>query len=80
MSASKLYLKRDSNTGVFPWILWIIQEHLFCRGSTAGSETPVPGSLFNKVARLTAWMHLTVLEVEAATGGVLQERVFLEIS
>ena len=36
MSASKLYLKRDSNTGVFPWILWIIQEHLFCRGSTNG--------------------------------------------
>ena len=32
-SASKLYLKRDSNAGVFLWILWIIQEHLFCRGS-----------------------------------------------
>ena len=36
MSASKLYLKRDSNTGVFPWILWVIQEHLICRGSTNG--------------------------------------------
>ena len=33
-SASKLYLKRDSNTGVFLWILRIIQEHLFCKGST----------------------------------------------
>ena len=29
-STSKLYLKRDSNMGM----LWIIQEHLFCRGST----------------------------------------------
>ena len=35
-SVSKLYLKRDSNTGIFLWILWIIQEHLFCRGSTNG--------------------------------------------
>ena len=31
MSTSKLYLKRSSNIGVFAWILWIIQEHLFCR-------------------------------------------------
>ena len=46
----------------------------------AGSETPVPGSLFNKVASLTTWTHLTVLETEAATGRVLQEKVFLEIS
>ena len=30
------YLKRDFNVGVFLWILWIIQEHLFCRGSTNG--------------------------------------------
>ena len=35
-SASKNYLKRDSNTGAFLWILWIIQEHLFSRGSTNG--------------------------------------------
>ena len=34
MSASKLYLKRDFSTGVFQWILRIIQEHLYCRGST----------------------------------------------
>ena len=47
---------------------------------TAGSETPVRGSLFNKVASLTAWTHLTVLEAEVATGGVLYEKVFLEIS
>ena len=32
-SASKLYLKRNSNTGVFLWILCIIREHLFCKGS-----------------------------------------------
>ena len=36
MSASKLYLKRDSSKGFFSWILWIIQEHLFCRVSTNG--------------------------------------------
>ena len=35
-SVSKLFLKRDSNTGVLLWILWIIQEHLFCKGSTNG--------------------------------------------
>ena len=46
----------------------------------AGSETPVWGSLFNKVASLTTWTHLTLLEGERATGGVLQEKVFLEIS
>ena len=34
MSTAKLYLKRDSNIGLFLWTLWIIQEHLFCRGST----------------------------------------------
>ena len=37
----------------------------------AGSEAPVVESLFRKLASLTAWMHLTVLETEAATGGVL---------
>ena len=34
--ASKHYLKRDSNTVAFLWILWIIQEHLFSRVSTNG--------------------------------------------
>ena len=29
-------LKRDSNTDFFLWNLWIIQEHLFCRGSMNG--------------------------------------------
>ena len=71
MSASKLYLKKDSNTGVFPWILWFKNTYFVEDLQTAGSETPVRGSLFNKVASLTAWTHLTVLEAEAATGGVL---------
>ena len=42
----------------------------------AGSETPVRGSFFNKVESLTARTHLTVLEAEAATGDVMQEKVF----
>ena len=37
----------------------------------AGFETSVQGSLFNKVASLTAWTDLTLLEAEATTGGVL---------
>ena len=35
---------------------------------TAGSETSGQGSLFNKVARLTVWRHLTVLERDSSTG------------
>ena len=46
---------------------------------TAGSETSVRWSLFNKVASLSARTHLTVLEAEAATEGVLKEKVFWEI-
>ena len=33
---SKPYLKRDSNTDVFLWVLWIIQEHVFCVASKNG--------------------------------------------
>ena len=36
ISPSKRYLERDSNTGVFQQVLWIIQEHLFCRESPNG--------------------------------------------
>ena len=32
MSTSKLYLKRDSNIGVFLWIMWIIQAKHQCVG------------------------------------------------
>ena len=61
MSSSKLYLKRDSNIGVFLWILWINQEHLFCRGFTNGwFWTPLRGSLSNKVASLMSWRSWTV--------------------
>ena len=34
-------LKRDSNTGFVLWILWIIQEHLFYRGTYFIDFTPV---------------------------------------
>ena len=34
----------------------------------AGSETPVRGSFFNKIASLTAWRLLTVLERDGCTG------------
>ena len=62
-SISKLYLKRDFKIGIFVWILWIIQEHLFRGGFTNSRfwNTSV-GSLFNKVASLTSWRPLTVLE------------------
>ena len=62
-SSFKPYLKRDSNKGVFLWILWIIQEHLFCKGSINGCFwNTSAGSFFNKVASLTAWRHLIILE------------------
>ena len=67
-SASKHYLKRDSNTDAFLWILWITQEHLFLEElQTASSETLVRGSFFNKVASVTAWRLLTVLERDWGT-------------
>ena len=68
-SAPKLYLKRDSNTGGYLWILWIVQEHLFCWGSMNGSFwNTSAGSLFNKVASLRTWRHLTVLKRDSSTG------------
>ena len=51
-TASKLYLNRDSNTGVFLEILRIcIQEHLFEYLQAAGSEAPVRGSFFKACVR-----------------------------
>ena len=35
---------------------------------TADPKTPVPGSLFNKVASLAAWRSLTILEKGCSTG------------
>ena len=53
------FIKEGSNTGVFLWILWIIQEHLFCRGSMNDCFwNTSAGSFFNKVASMTAWRHL----------------------
>ena len=60
MSASKLYFKRDYNTGVFLWTLLFTNTYFVVDLRTAGSETPVRGSLFNKVASVTAWRHLTL--------------------
>ena len=57
MFASKLYLKRDYNTDVF-----VVDLRM------AGSETPIRGSLFNKVASMTTWKHLTVLERDPSKG------------
>ena len=62
-SASKYCLKRDSNTGAFLWVLWVVQNTYFLEDlETASSETPVRESFFNKVESLTAWRLLTVLE------------------
>ena len=40
------------------------KEHL----RTAGSKTPARVFLLNKVASLTGWMRLTVLEKDSITG------------
>ena len=52
-------LKRDSNTGILLWILWIVQKHLFCVEDvwTAGSETPVrlfKNTIFNRTFPVAA--------------------------
>ena len=52
-------LKRDSNTGILLWILWIVQKHLFCVEDvwTAGSETPVhlfKNTFFNRTFPVAA--------------------------
>ena len=68
MSASKLYLKGDSNTDVFLLIVWIFKNTYFLEDLwTAGSVLPVRGSLFNGVASLTVWRPLTILERDCST-------------
>ena len=55
MTTSKLYLKRESNIDVFLSILSVIQERLLVDDQQkTGFETAMRGSLFNKVASLTA--------------------------
>ena len=58
-SASKLYLKRDSNTVVFLWI----QEHIFCGGSMDGcfwntSAEPYSLKAFNSIRETLAQVFL----------------------
>ena len=62
-SASKYYLKRDSNSGASSEFCKLFKNTYFLEDlQTACSETPVRGSFFKKVASLTAWKLLTVLE------------------
>ena len=69
MITSKLYLKRESNINVFLSILSVIQERLLVDDlRKTGFETAMRGSVFNKVASLTVWMSLTVLEKDCSMG------------
>ena len=69
MITSKLYLKRESNINVFLSILPVIQERLLVDDlRKTGFETAMRGSVFNKVASLTVWMSLTVLEKDCSMG------------
>ena len=68
MTASKLYLKRDYNTVVFLWTLLFKNTYFVVDLRMAGSKTPIQESLFNKVASVTAWKHLIVLERDPSKG------------
>ena len=54
MSASKLYLKRDCNTGVFLWTLLFKSAYFVVDLQIAGSETPM---------RVSLWILWNVKEV-----------------
>ena len=59
-SASKLYLKRDSNMVFSCEFCDLFRNTYFVKDlQTTGSERPVRGSLFNRVASQMAWRHLT---------------------
>ena len=68
-TASKPYLKGDSNVRVLLYEFCelfkntFFNEHLWM----AGSKRAVQGFLLNKVASLTAWRPLTVLERDSST-------------
>ena len=55
-------LKRDSNTGILLWILWIVQKHLLFVEDvwTAGSETPVRLFKNTCLTEHFQWLLLTV--------------------
>ena len=55
MSASKHYLKRDSNSGASCEFCKLFKNTYFLEDlQTACSDTPVMGSFFKKVVSLTA--------------------------
>ena len=68
-SASIPYLKRDLNTSVFGEFCELF-KNAYNLGDLlkASSETLVQGSIFKKVASLTAWRLLTLLERDHRTG------------
>ena len=68
-TASRLYLKRDFNAGVFLWVLWIIQERLFYTASENGWfwNTSTGVSLIKLQAWLPEGLSLTVLERNSNT-------------
>ena len=62
MSTSKLYLKKESNIVFSCKFSELFKNNYLVKDlQTAGSETAVWGSLFNKTASLMAWRSLTVL-------------------
>ena len=62
-SASKYYLKRDSNSGASSEFCKLFKNTYFLEDpQRACSDTPVRGFFFKKFASLTAWKLLTVLE------------------
>ena len=71
-SASKLLLKETPKQVFSREFCELFKNTYFVQDlKTADSGTPVQRPLSNKVASLTSWTHLTVLEAEAATRGVL---------
>ena len=68
MSAFKLYLKRHYNTGVFLWTLLFKKTYFVVDLRMVGSETPIWGSLFDEVASMMAWKHLTAWERDPSKG------------
>ena len=62
-SASKHYLKTGSKSGTSCEFCKLFKNTYFLEDLlTACSKTPVKGTFFKKVASLTAWKPLTVLE------------------
>ena len=41
-----ILLKRNSNTGILLWVLWIVQKHLFCVEDIWTADSKTPAGLF----------------------------------